>query len=116
MDRKLNSGDVVDALTDLFILRGPPEYIRSDKGPHTPRASLRDVIVRFRDELLDREIFFSFHEAAPRANDPLDRFLILGSLIEQWRQSRSMAARTTDRPAGSTSTQMQPCSRISSTA
>ena len=30
--RKLNSVDVVDALTDLFILRGPPEYIRSDNG------------------------------------------------------------------------------------
>jgi len=28
--RRLNSTDVVDALTDLFILRGPPEYIRSD--------------------------------------------------------------------------------------
>jgi len=28
--RKLNSTDVVDALTDLFILRGPPEFIRSD--------------------------------------------------------------------------------------
>ena len=27
--RKLNSVDVVDALTDLFIMRGPPEYIRS---------------------------------------------------------------------------------------
>jgi len=33
MGRKLNSVDVVDALTDLFILRGPPEYIRSDNGP-----------------------------------------------------------------------------------
>ena len=30
VDRKRNSTDVVDALTDLFILRGPPEYIRSD--------------------------------------------------------------------------------------
>ncbi len=30
VDRKLNSVDVVDTLTDLFILRGPPEYIRSD--------------------------------------------------------------------------------------
>ena len=29
IDRKLNPTDVVDALTDLFILRGPPEYIRS---------------------------------------------------------------------------------------
>ncbi len=32
VDRKLNSTDVLDALTDLFILRGPPEYIRSDNG------------------------------------------------------------------------------------
>ncbi len=30
--RKLNSTDVVDALTDLFILRGPPRFIRSDNG------------------------------------------------------------------------------------
>jgi putative transposase len=30
--RKLNSVDVVDALTDLFILRGSPEYMRSDNG------------------------------------------------------------------------------------
>jgi len=30
VDRKLNSTDVLDALTDLFILRSPPEYIRSD--------------------------------------------------------------------------------------
>ena len=30
--RRLNSTDVADALTDLFILRGPPEYIRSDNG------------------------------------------------------------------------------------
>ena len=28
--RKLNSTDVIDALTDLFILRGPPAYVRSD--------------------------------------------------------------------------------------
>ena len=32
VDHKLNSTDVLDALTDLFILRGPPEYIRSDNG------------------------------------------------------------------------------------
>ena len=30
--RRLNSTDVVEALTDLFILRGPPEFIRSDNG------------------------------------------------------------------------------------
>ena len=28
--RKLNSTDVIDALTDLFILRGVPAFIRSD--------------------------------------------------------------------------------------
>ncbi len=31
--RKLNSNDVIDALTDLFILRGPQAYVRSDNGP-----------------------------------------------------------------------------------
>ena len=31
--RKLNSTDVIDALTDLFIVRGVPTYIRSDNGP-----------------------------------------------------------------------------------
>ena len=30
IDRKLNSTDVPDALTNLFILRGTPAYIRSD--------------------------------------------------------------------------------------
>ena len=33
IDRILNSADVAEALADLFILRGPAEYIRSDKGP-----------------------------------------------------------------------------------
>jgi hypothetical protein len=32
VERKLNSVDVVDALTDVFILRGPREYARSDNG------------------------------------------------------------------------------------
>ena len=31
--RKLNSTDVIDALTDRFILRGTPAFIRSDNGP-----------------------------------------------------------------------------------
>jgi putative transposase len=30
IDRKLNSIDVIDVLTDLFILRGTPEHVRSD--------------------------------------------------------------------------------------
>ena len=33
VDRKLNSMNVIDALTDLFIMRGPPAFIRSDNGP-----------------------------------------------------------------------------------
>ena len=31
--RKLNSTNLIDALTDLFIVRGVPTYIRSDNGP-----------------------------------------------------------------------------------
>lgn len=38
VNRQLNSTDVLDALTDLFILRGPPEYIRSDKWPGIYRS------------------------------------------------------------------------------
>ena len=33
VDRKLNSTNVIDALTDFFILLGALEYIRSDYGP-----------------------------------------------------------------------------------
>ena len=32
VDRKLNSMNVIDALTDLFILRGAPAFIRSENG------------------------------------------------------------------------------------
>jgi putative transposase len=31
--RKLGAADVIDALSDLFILRGVPAHIRSDNGP-----------------------------------------------------------------------------------
>jgi len=95
--RKLNSTDVVDALTDLFILRGVPEFIRSDNGPEFIAEKVRAWIAavgamtafiepgspwengycesfnaRFRDELLDGEIFYSLREAQ--------------ILIEQWRR------------------------------
>jgi transposase InsO family protein len=33
IDRKLKSVDVIDVLSDLFILRGVPERLRSDNGP-----------------------------------------------------------------------------------
>src|SRR3712207_9549452 len=31
--RKLKAAEVIDVLTDLFILRGVPGHIRSDNGP-----------------------------------------------------------------------------------
>lgn len=42
--RKLNSTDVPDALTDLFILCGPPEYIKSDNGPEFIAQKVNDWI------------------------------------------------------------------------
>jgi transposase InsO family protein len=33
IDRRLKAIDVIDLLSDLFILRGVPEHIRSDNGP-----------------------------------------------------------------------------------
>ncbi|MES0865030.1 IS3 family transposase, partial [Ruegeria sp. SCPT10] len=86
--RKLNSTDVIDALTDFFILRGPPAFVRSDNGPEFVAKDVRAWIeavgaktafiepgspwengyvesfnVGFRDELLNREIFYSLREA-----------------------------------------------------
>jgi putative transposase len=88
VERKLNSTDVVDALTDLLILSGPPKFIRSDNGPEFIAQKVRDWIeavgaktayiepgspwengycesfnARFRDELLKGEIFYSLKEA-----------------------------------------------------
>ena len=95
--RKLNSTDVIDVLTDLFILRGVPGYIRSDNGPEFVAEAVRKWIsavgastayiepgspwengyiesfnARLRDELLNGEIFYSLKEAQ--------------IIIEQWRQ------------------------------
>jgi putative transposase len=111
VERKLNSTDVVDALIDLLILRGPPEFIRSGNGPEFIAEKVRTWIAavgaktafiepgspwengccesfnaRFRDELLNGESFCSLREAVPRENDPPDRLPILGTLIEQWRR------------------------------
>jgi len=44
VDRKLNSTDVLDALTDLFIRRGPPDYVKSDNGPEFISLKVRDWI------------------------------------------------------------------------
>jgi transposase InsO family protein len=85
--RKLKSIDVIDVLSDLFILRGVPEHIRSDNGPEFVAKAVQEWITavgaktayiapgspwengfiesfnaRLRDELLDGEIFYSLAE------------------------------------------------------
>jgi putative transposase len=97
VERRLNANSVIDVLTDLFILRGPPAYIRSDNGPEFVAQAVQDWITavgartayiepgspwengycesfnaRFRDEFLNGEIFYSLREAQ--------------ILIEQWRR------------------------------
>jgi len=44
VERKLNSQNVIDELTDLFIIRGFLEYIRSDNGLEFVAKSVRDWI------------------------------------------------------------------------
>jgi putative transposase len=95
--RRLRADDVLQVLADLFVEHGPPDHIRSDNGPEfaakAVRAWLGKVGVKtlfiepgspwengynesfngkLRDELLDREIFYSLHEAKV--------------LIERWRR------------------------------
>lgn len=95
--RKLNSLDVIDVLTDLFIMRGIPEHIRSDNGPEFVATAVKGWITgvgagtayiepgspwengyvesfngKLRDELLNAEVFNSLAEARV--------------LIEQWRK------------------------------
>ena len=94
--RKLSSTDVIDVLTDLFILRGIPAWIRSDNGPEFVAEAVRRWIAavgartafiepgspwengyiesfnaRLRDGLLNGEIFYTLKEAQ--------------GLIESWR-------------------------------
>lgn len=44
VDRKLRSSDVIDVLSDLFILRGLPGHIRSDNGPEFIAKAVRKWI------------------------------------------------------------------------
>ena len=80
--------DVIDVLSDLFILRGVPGHIRSDNGPEFVAKAVQEWIAavgartayialgspwengcvesfnaRLRDELLDGEIFYKLKEA-----------------------------------------------------
>ena len=97
INRKLKSADVIDALSDLFILRGVPAHVRSDNGPEFIAQALRDWLAavgaktayimpgspwengycesfnaKLRDELLNGEIFYTLKEAK--------------IVIEQWRR------------------------------
>jgi transposase InsO family protein len=97
VSRRLKAVDVIDVLSDLFILRGIPGHIRSDNGPEFIAKELRKWIAavgvktayimpgspwengycesfnsKLRDELLDGEIFYTLKEAQ--------------IVIEGWRQ------------------------------
>jgi len=97
VDRRLSSDDVLHCLTKLFITQGTPEHIRSDNGSEFTATAVRVWLGRvgvqtlyiepgspwengynesfngkLRDELLNREIFYTLKEAQV--------------LIEQWRQ------------------------------
>jgi putative transposase len=88
VSRKLKAVDVIDVLSDLFILRGVPGHIRSDNGAEFVAKAVQEWITavgaktayiapgspwengfiesfnaRLRDELLDGEIFYSLKEA-----------------------------------------------------
>jgi len=88
VSRRLTSIDVIDVLSDLFILRGVPAHIRSDNGPEFLATAVQEWITavgaktayitpgspwengfiesfnaRLRDELLNGEIFYTLREA-----------------------------------------------------
>jgi len=85
---KLKAHDVLEVLTDIFIERGLPDYIRSDNGSEFTAKVLQDWLKRldvktafitpgspwengynesfngkFRDELLSQESFYTLEEA-----------------------------------------------------
>ena len=84
--RELASWDVLEALSELSLRRGVPGFIRSDDGPEfgagrgrrwiatvgAKTAYIESFHARFRDELLDQEIFTSLRAAQ--------------ILIEAWRR------------------------------
>ena len=44
VDRKLKSTDVIDVLSDLFVVRGVPGHVRSDNGPEFVAKAVREWI------------------------------------------------------------------------
>ncbi len=54
IDRKLKSTDVIDVLSDLFIVRGVPSHVRSDNGPEFIAKAVREWIVAVGAKTLHR--------------------------------------------------------------
>ena len=52
VSRRLKSIDVIDLLSDLFILRGVPEHIRSDNGPEFVAKAVQEWIGAVREDRL----------------------------------------------------------------
>jgi len=92
VERSITSGDVLDVLTELFLIRGVPKFIRSDNGPefiadairnHLHRAQVHAGYIepgapwengyaesfhsRLRDELLNSELFDGVRDAKAHA-------------------------------------------------
>jgi putative transposase len=44
VSRRLTSSDVIDVISDLFILRGLLDHIRSDNGPEFPARAMQEWI------------------------------------------------------------------------
>ena len=86
-DRSIRSADVIETLAELMMIGGVPDHIRSDNGPEFTAKAVRDWLGRvgsrtlyiepgapwengyiesfngkLRDELLDREIFYTLLE------------------------------------------------------
>ena len=46
VNRRITSLDVIEQLYDLFLIRGVPEYIRSDNGPEFTAKAIRNWLNR----------------------------------------------------------------------
>lgn len=97
VERRMNSMNLIETLSDLFVEKGVPKYVRSDNGPEFIASRLRCWFAKLkvsplyiepgspwengyiesfngklRDELLNGEIFYTLKEAQV--------------LIERWRK------------------------------
>ena len=69
VDRRLRSTDVIDVLSDLFILRGVPDQIRSDNGPEFIAKAVREWIAAVGARTAYIELAPSLRHQAPALGD-----------------------------------------------